>query len=83
MIDPVALAYRRLALAVLAQAWRDAHNQNGARAAAELGLPPEVTLAGDARDWLQGDGARWLVLALDLDAATAAHLDRALQRLAG
>jgi hypothetical protein len=75
MIDPTSKAWRRLGCAVLVQAWRDAHNTNGARAAAELGLPAGLTLAGDARAFLQSDGAAWLVLALDLDPA---GLDQAL-----
>jgi hypothetical protein len=78
--DAVALSWRRLAVEVLVQAWRDAHNQNGRRAARDLGLPEGVTLADDARQWLASEGARWLVMALDLEGEMG---EEVLARLGG
>ena len=67
MTDPEGQAWRRLGCAVLLRAWADCHNTNGDRDARALGLPRGLTLAGDARAFLQSPGARWLVLALELD----------------
>ena len=75
MMEEVLRGYRRLACAVLVRAWKDAHNTNGTGAAVELGLPPGVTLSGDARAFLQGDGARWLAALLEFNPG---GLDRAL-----
>jgi hypothetical protein len=61
-------SWRRLGCAVLLRAWRDAHNRNGHKAAREIGLPVGVTLAGDARAFLESDGALWLAALLELDA---------------
>ena len=52
------------------QAWRDCHNTNGAKAAREAGISPGVGLAGDARLFLESDGAAWLLALLELDAGT-------------
>ena len=80
MIDDLTLlGWRRLSCAVLVRALLDTRSKNGAKAAREAGLPPGLTLAGDARSFLRSDGARWLVLALDLDPA---GLDQALGELA-
>lgn len=58
---------------MLLRAWADAHNTNGDRDARALGLPRGLTLAGDARQFLESDGAAWLVLALELDPAGLDH----------
>lgn len=73
-IDRALLGYRRLACAILLRAWADCHSTNGAKWAKEAGIYP-ATLAGDARAFLESDGAAWLVAVLD-------DLDpRALDRL--
>ncbi len=59
--------WRALGCAVLLRAWSDTRNNNGHKAAREAGIPTGITLAQDARSFLHGDGARWLVAALDLD----------------
>ena len=65
-MDPNLGGWRRLGCAVLVRAWRDTHSTNGDKAAREAGLPKGTTLAADARQFLESDGARGLVLALDL-----------------
>lgn len=62
-LDP----WQALACAILARAFDDAVCTNGHKAAQELGLPPGVGLADDARHFLAGDGARLLWSLLDLD----------------
>ena len=58
---------RRLALAILLRAWRDLASSDGAQATRAEGLPPGVTLADDARTFLESDGARWLLLISEID----------------
>lgn len=52
-LDPVATCWRALGCAILLRAWRDAAHGNGH--------------SSEARQFLTGDGARWLVALLDLD----------------
>ena len=76
--DPISMGWRRLGAAVLVRAWRDVHNTNGHKAAREAGFPYGISLAGDARSFLNGNGARWLVAVLDIDQA---GLDHALMKI--
>ena len=69
MTDPTLAGWRALGCAVLVRAWRDTHDRNGAKAARAAGISPDIGLAGDARLFLESDGARWLVALLDLDPA--------------
>lgn len=71
--------WRYLACAVLLRAYEDAHSKNGRIAGKEAGLPKGATLAGDARAFLKGDGAQWLIALLEWDPDV---LDRVLARLA-
>ena len=70
-MDPADLqdldGWQALGCAILARAFDDAVCTNGHKAAQELGLPPGVGLADDARHFLAGDGARLLWSLLDLD----------------
>jgi hypothetical protein len=52
-VDPALNGWRRLAVAVLLRAYKDAAHGNGH--------------SQEARRFLAGDGTRWLALALDLD----------------
>ena len=78
MLDPAAEGYRRLACAVLVQAYRDSLNPDGHRVTRVAGSTFGVTSAEEARSFLQADGARWLVALLDLDPTL---LDYALAKL--
>lgn len=59
--------WQRLGCAILWMAWKDAHSTNGWREAREAGISPGVTLSGDARLFLESDGAAWLIALLELD----------------
>ena len=74
MIVDELTGWRRLACAVLVRAWRDAHSTNGDKAAKEAGISAGVGLAGDARAFLESDGAAWLALMLEFDPAGVDHL---------
>ena len=76
--DRILLGYRRLALAILLRACRDLVIDGGVQAARAAGLPPGVTLADDARAFLESDGARWLLLISEIDPSS---LDAALGEL--
>ena len=67
LVKEVWKGYRRLACAVLWRAWADAHSTNGTKAAREAGIPRGVSLADDARAFLESDGAGWLLALLELD----------------
>ncbi len=77
--DLVLVAWWNLGWAVIERAYRDAAGRSGAKAAREAGLPPGVDLAGDGRSFLEGEGARWLLITMGLEEWL---LDRLLAELA-